>query len=122
MMPQRIVLNLQQSRAEKSITQVVIVDFKGKKHVVGTPSVDAILALMEIEAEFGRTKLAEDNGTVSTAQQIEMIVRLKELILTLLPDFPVGGLQLEELMEIGQALQESIVPDGVQNEDDEPGE
>ena len=33
-----------------------------------------------------------------------------------------GGLQLEELMEIGQALQESIVPDGVQNEDDEPGE
>ena len=125
-MPKRVVLNLKQARAERSITQKVIVDFNGTEHVVQPPSVDGILALMEIEAEFTAMKAAEADEGASKAelqqQQIEVIKRLGDLITAILPGFPVGGLRLDELMQIAQAMQESVAPDGGLDEDAEPGE
>lgn len=121
-MPKRVVLNLQQMRAERSATLPVIVDFDGKEHIITRPSVDAILALMEIENEFEAMRDAETSGAANSSQQIEMIMRLRDLITAILPGFPVGGLQLEELMMVGQSLQASVAPDGAKDEGAEPGE
>ena len=114
-MSKRVVLNLQQARAERSINTPIIVDFDGVEHPIRRLDLDAFLAIMEIEEEFREG--GEDQG-----RQLQLIGRLKDLIGVVLPGFPVGGLELEELMQIGQVLQLSVAPDNAEAGGDEPGE
>lgn len=120
-MPKRVILNLQQMRAERSVTLPVIVDFDGHEHIVMAPSVDTFIALMEIQSEFEAMKDNETSGA-DLSLQMDMIRRLSDVITAVLPDFPVGGLQLEELMLVSQSLQISVAPDGAPDKDAEPGE
>jgi hypothetical protein len=121
-MPKRIVLNLQQARAEKSITTPVIVDFDGVEHPIRRLDLDAFLEIMEIEQEFEALSREEAAGRIDRSQQLAMLTRLKDLIQVVLPGFPVGGLELEELMAVAQALQASVAPDNAEAEGDSPGE
>lgn len=119
-MTKRVVLNLQQTRAERSITTPVIVDFDGVEHPINNLDLDAFLAIMEIEQEFRSVNPADRDS------QLRLIGRLKDLITVVLPGFPVGGLQLDELMQIGQILQLSVAPDQAPGDEtgvsDTPGE
>lgn len=121
-MPKRVVLNLQQSRAEKSVVTPVIVDFDGVEHPIRRLDLDAFLEIMEIEQEFEAMSQQEAAGKADRSQQLAMLARLKDLIQVVLPGFPVGGLELEELMAVAQALQASVAPDNAESEGDEPGE
>jgi hypothetical protein len=121
-MPKRIVLNLQQARAEKSITTPVIVDFDGVEHPIRRLDLDAFLEIMEIEQEFESMSREEAEGKADRGKQLAMLSRLKDLIRVVLPGFPVGGLELEELMAVAQAMQASVAPDNADAEGDSPGE
>ncbi len=121
-MTKRIVLNLQQTRAEKSITTPVIVDFDGVEHPIRRLDLDAFLEIMEIEQEFEAMGQEEAVGKADRSKQLAMLTRLKDLIQVVLPGFPVGGLELEELMAVAQAMQASVAPDDAEAGGDEPGE
>lgn len=121
-MPKRVVLNLQQARAERSIVQPVIVDFDGNEHTIRRLDLDAFLEIMEIEEEFGAMAAEEAAGKTDRNQQLAMFARLKSLIQLVLPGFPAGGLEIEELMQVAQALQAGVAPDNADAEGGESGE
>ena len=118
----RVVLNLKQIRAEKSVNAPVIVDFDGVEHPIKRLNLDAFLDIMELDQEFDTMRKEEAEGTLDGARQLSMLSRLKDLVRVVLPGFPVGGLELDELMAVAQALQASVAPEKEDAEGDAPGE
>lgn len=110
-MAKRVVLNLQQMRADEAIPVNVVTDFNGVEHEIQSVELDGILEIMQIENEFEDMQAQEASGVVDRKREITMLMRLRDLIAVVLPTFPVGGLRLRELMMVAQALQVAVQPD-----------
>lgn len=123
-MATRVVLNLKEMRARASDAPV-IVDFDGKKHAVTGLPIDGYLALIGVQDRYNTIAAGE---TRAMEELVDMIVEIKSLIESAIPGFPVGGLLLEELMMVVQAIQgavvgeESATTDGGAGGDATPGE
>lgn len=117
------VLNLAAMRAARSRQRPVIVDQYDKEHDLSGLSLDAYLALLEIEGDFGNLARDEQDGKMGRDRQIALIKRMRDTITAVLPDFPAGGLYLDELYAVGQAIQRAVMPGRIQEieGDAEPG-
>lgn len=104
-MATRVVLNLKEMRARASDAPV-IVDFDGKKHAVTGLPIDGYLALIGVQDRYNTIAAGE---TRAVDELVDMIAEIKSLIASAIPGFPVGGLLLEELMMVVQAIQGAVV-------------
>lgn len=110
----RKILNLQQIRAERNINKPVIVDQDGVEHVITGVRVKDYLALVDLQESF--SKLQTTDG--EAPDQTNIIDAVSTLITTVIPNFPVSGLYLDELFEIANMIQESV---GGDKKEDAPG-
>ena len=102
----KILLNIKAIRKERESETPVIVDQNGVEHPVRGVSVDTYLQTLELEEAF--TSLQELEGEdmqEAGKSQTQLLILMKGLISSVLPDFPVGGLLLEELFSVVTAIQ-----------------
>ena len=112
------VLNLAEMRAASSLRRPVIVDQNGKAHDLAGLPLDTYLAFLEFE-EMQRTMAAEEAADSMTAgRQRALLERMRSLILSVLPEFPVAGLYLHELSMVAQAIQVAVLPAGMERDGD----
>lgn len=110
------ILNLAEMRAVSSLRRTVLVDQNGKAHDLAGLPLDTYLAFLEFE-ETQRTMAAEEASDSMTAgRQRALLDRMRSLILSVLPDFPVAGLFLHELGMVAQAIQAAVLPAGMERD------
>lgn len=123
----RVVLNLKEMRARASDAPV-IVDFDGKEHAVTGLPVDGYLAIIGVQDRFNALSGPDGQDARSLEGLVDLINEVKSLITAAVPGFPVGGLLLEELMIVVQAIQGAVIggesseSDGGAGGDAGPGE
>lgn len=105
-MAKRVVLNLQEMRAQSDAS--VIVDQFGQEHQVGGLTLDAYLAILDFETAYEQQVEAESDD--KRGDQTALIRRSMDLLGLLVPTFPVGGLTLAEMWTVIQAVQQASVP------------
>ena len=117
------VLNLAAMRAARSRQRPVIVDQYNVEHDLAGLTLDAYLALLEVEQEFGDLQDEENAGKLNRQRQVALIHQMRDTITAVLPEFPAGELFLDELNMVVQAIQRAIMPSGIREVegDAEPG-
>lgn len=110
MTKKRSILNLREMRAKKEVEQPVITDQNGKDHPIGGLTLGSYLDILALEDAFTVLQSKEDSegSEGGSKDQIALIERMKEFILSVLPEFPVNGLFLDELFLVIQAIQSEI--------------
>jgi len=111
------VLNLQESRAAKALNSPVIIAPNGEKFSVWGIPLDGFLAIYSLRETMASSR---DAATVQ-----EALLLVKEEIGKILPGFPLGELDLDEIMQVINFLQTAIGPQSggdTGGSDDKPGE
>lgn len=101
-MSKRIVVNLQEMRGKQS-DQAVIVDFSGAEHVLQPLTLDGYLGIVHIQERYA----ALNDGDPAPADIVSLMTDVRDVITFAVPTFPVGGLRLDELFLVVNALQAS---------------
>ena len=104
-MAKQALLNFQQMRATASVNALTVTDFDGNTHVAGAFPLDFFLEVIELQDAFG--------GTLDNAELVRLLTRIKDMILAVIPAFPVGRLTFQEAQLLIEALVSSIQPDAV---------
>jgi hypothetical protein len=116
------VLNLAEMRAQRSLRRPVIVDQNGKAHDLAGLPLDTYLGFLEFE-ELQREMAAEEGeDRMTPGRQKQLLERMRALIVSVLPDFPVAGLYLHELSMVAQAIQVAVVPSAMAEAASEAGQ
>ena len=107
------VLNLAEMRAQRSLRRPVIVDQNGKAHDLAGLPLDTYLGFLEFEELQREMAAKEGEDRMTPGRQKQLLERMRALILSVLPEFPVAGLYLHELSMVAQAIQVAVVPAGM---------
>lgn len=107
-MAKQVLLNFQQMRAEASVNAPTVIDKDGAVHAVEPFPLDSLLEMIELEETFDK---AQD-----TAEVVRLFARIKDVILSIIPTFPVGKLTLDEVQKLVTVLIGNVQPDGAQPE------
>lgn len=103
-MAKQTLLNFQQMRATASVNALTVTDFDGNVHTVGVFPLDFFLEVIELQDAFG--------GTMDNAELVRLLTRIKDMILAVIPTFPVGRLTFQEAQTLIEWLVSNIQPDG----------
>lgn len=107
-MAKQTLVNFKQVRAEKSVNAPIMIDMDGVEHPVGVFPLDFFLEIVELEDNLGKGLAGEELAA--------MLIRIKTLISSVLPGFPVGRLTFQEAQELIEALVAVVQPDGASEE------
>lgn len=107
----RIIRNLAELRAKRALNAPVIVAPDGREFLIGALSVDAYLAVLDLEEQFSALRAAEKAQGVQPDSQRALFAAAKDMILQFLPGFPVGDLDLEELFLVLSDVQTAHTPE-----------
>ena len=106
-MAKRVVVNLHEMRA-KAPTPAVVVDFEGNEHAVGALTLDGYLGIVALQERYAALRDAAPGAAGIAA----LIADIREVIMGAMPAFPVGGLHLDELFMVVNAIQDATNPTG----------
>ncbi len=99
-MGKRVVINLQEVRAARD-SQVVIVDFDGREHVLNPLTLEGYLEIINIQERYTALR-----GNPAPADIAAVMGDVQAIIKAAIPTFPVGGLRPDELFLVINAIQE----------------
>jgi hypothetical protein len=120
---QTVVLNLQRARADRALQAPTIIAPDGTSYIIGGLTLDTYLQIIELEDALGAVT-AGDPGESEIKSQAGLLVAFKGLVERAIPGFPVGDLELHEIMQVVRAIQVQGAPTPGEggSEEAEPGE
>ena len=108
-------LNIRALRAQAAQNAPKITAPDGAEFPVGSLSLDAYLGILELEDRFEQLRAREKaDGAPDRATQIALFTAMREMVTTLVPGFPAGSLNLDELFAVLAFAQSANTPEAEQ--------
>jgi hypothetical protein len=105
-------LNIAALRAQSVAAAPVVTAPDGREFPVGALSLDAYLGILDLEENFEALRAKEkEQGAPDRATQRALFVALCDMVTAVLPGFPAGQLQMEELFQVLAFVQSANTPE-----------
>ena len=105
-------LNIAALRAQAAHDAPKITAPDGKEYPVGALSLDAYLGILELEEKFETLRAREKaDGAPDRATQIALFAAMRDMVSALVPGFPAGSLNLDELFAVLAFCQTTNTPE-----------